>query len=35
MTVNNTAMNVGMHMFFLTGVSGFLGYIPSSGIAGP
>ena len=26
-------MNTGVHMFFLIGVSGFLGYNPSSGIA--
>ena len=27
-------MNIGVHRFFWTGVSGFLGYNPSSGIAG-
>ena len=27
-------MNIGLHKFFWTGVSGFLGYIPSSGITG-
>ena len=27
-------MNIGVHRFFLIGVSGFLGYNPSSGIAG-
>ena len=27
-------MNIGVHMFFWIGVSGFLGYNPSSGIAG-
>ena len=32
--VNCTAMNIGMHKFFWIGVSGFLGYIPSSGITG-
>ena len=31
--VNCAAMNIGVHRFFWTGVSGFLGYIPSSGIA--
>ena len=31
--VNNTAMNIGVHRFFWIGVSGFLGYNPSSGIA--
>ena len=33
--VNNTAVNIGVHRFFWIGVSGFLGYNPSSGIAGP
>ena len=28
------AMNIGVHRFFWIGVSGFLGYNPSSGIAG-
>ena len=32
--VNCAAMNIGVHRFFWIGVSGFLGYIPSSGIAG-
>ena len=32
--VNNAAMNIGMHIFFLIGVMGFLEYIPRSGIAG-
>ena len=31
--VNNTAMNIGEHRFFRIGVSGFLGYNPSSEIA--
>ena len=31
--VSCAAMNIGVHRFFWTGVSGFLGYIPSSGIA--
>ena len=31
--VNYAAMNIGVHGFFWTGVSGFLGYNPSSGIA--
>ena len=31
--VNNTAMNIGIHKFFWIGVSGFLGYDPSSRIA--
>ena len=30
----NAAMNIGLHRFFWIGVSGFLGYSPSSGIAG-
>ena len=30
--VNNAAMNTGVHRFFGIGVSGFLGYSPSSGI---
>ena len=32
--VNCAAINIGVHRFFWIGVSGFLGYIPSSGIAG-
>ena len=32
--VNSTAMNIGVHRFFWIGVSGLLGYNPSSGIAG-
>ena len=32
--VNCAAMNTGVHRFFWIGVSGFLGYNPSSGIAG-
>ena len=32
--VNCAAMNLGVHKFFWIGVSGFLGYNPSSGIAG-
>ena len=32
--VNNAAMNIGVHRFFGIGVSGSLGYNPSSGIAG-
>ena len=32
--VNNDAMNTGVHRLFWVGVSGFLGYNPSSGIAG-
>ena len=32
--VNGAAMNIGVHRFFWIGVSGFLGYNPSSGIAG-
>ena len=32
--VNCAAMNIGVHRFFWMGVSGFLGYNPSSGIAG-
>ena len=31
--VNCAAVNIGVHRFFWTGVSGFLGYNPSSGIA--
>ena len=31
--VNNTAVNIGVHRLFWIGVSGFLGYNPSSGIA--
>nr|KAF6469827.1 hypothetical protein HJG59_011184 [Molossus molossus] len=30
--INSAATNMGMHIFFLIGVSGFLGYIPRSGI---
>ena len=32
--VNCAAMNIGVHRFFWIGVSGFLGFNPSSGIAG-
>ena len=32
--VNCAAMNIGVHRFFWMGVSGLLGYNPSSGIAG-
>ena len=32
--VNCTTMNIGVHRFFWIGVSTFLGYNPSSGIAG-
>ena len=32
--VNNAGMNIGVHRFFWIGVSGFLGYNPSSGISG-
>ena len=32
--INCAAMNIGVHRFFWIGVSGFLGYNPSSGIAG-
>ena len=32
--VNCAAMNIGVHRFFWIGDSGFLGYNPSSGIAG-
>ena len=32
--VNCTAISIGVHRFFWFGVSGFLGYNPSSGIAG-
>ena len=32
--VNSAAVNIGMCKFFWLGVSGFLGYIPSTGIAG-
>ena len=32
--INCAAMNIGVHMFFWIGVSGFLGYNPGSGIAG-
>nr|KAF6369333.1 hypothetical protein mMyoMyo1_010681 [Myotis myotis] len=32
--VNCAAMNIGVHISFLIGVSGFLGYIPRSGITG-
>ena len=30
---NYAAVNIGVHRFFWIGVSGFLGYNPSSGIA--
>ena len=33
-TVNNTAVNTEVHVFFQVSVSGVLGYVPSSGIAG-
>ena len=33
-TVNNAAMSIGVHRFFWIGISVFLGYNPSSGIAG-
>ena len=33
-TINCAAMNIGVHRSFWIGVSGFLGYYPSSGIAG-
>ena len=32
--VNHAAMNIGVHWFFWMGVSGFVGYNPSSRIAG-
>ena len=32
--VNNTALNIGVLMFFLISVLGFFGYISRSGIAG-
>ena len=32
--VNNSAMNIGVHMFFLISVLGFFRYISRSGIAG-
>ena len=32
--INNTAVNIGVHIYFPIGVSGFLGHIPKSGIAG-
>ena len=32
--VNNAARNIGVHRFFWIGISGFLGYNPSSEIAG-
>ena len=32
--VHCVAMNIGVHRFFWIGVSGFLGYNPSTGIAG-
>ena len=32
--INCAAVNIGVHRFFWIGVSGFLGYNPSSGIAG-
>ena len=31
--INSAAMNIGVHRFFWIGVSGFLGYNPSSGIS--
>ena len=31
--VNWAAMNIGVHRFYWIGVSGFLGYNPSSGVA--
>ena len=31
--VNNATLNTGVHRFFWIGVSGFLGYNPSSGVA--
>ena len=34
LAIVNIAMNTGLHIFFWTGVSGFLGYIPRSGITG-
>ena len=30
---NNAAINIGVHIFLLTGVTGFSGHIPRSGIA--
>ena len=33
-SVNNAAMNIGVHIFFQIGVSGILRYISRSGIAG-
>ena len=33
-TVDKTAINIGVHILFQIAVSGFLGYIPRSGIAG-
>ena len=32
--INCASMNGGVHIFFLIGISGFLGYIPKSGITG-
>ena len=32
--VNCAAMNIGVHISFLTGVSSFLGYVPRSDITG-
>ena len=32
--INNTVTNIAVHRFFWVGVSGFLGYIPSSGMTG-
>ena len=32
--VHNAAMNIGVYRFFWIGISGFLGYNPSSGITG-
>ena len=34
LAIVNCAMNIGVHRFFWIGVSGFLGYNPSSGILG-
>ena len=31
---SNASMNTGVYIFFVTGVSGFLGYIPRHGITG-
>ena len=32
--VHCAAMNIGVHIYFLIGVSSFLGYIPRSGLLG-